>query len=308
MQEASDRRAMGLERRSLLLGSGTLAAGLAGCTTLGSSGDASIDEETLRLSTTTSTYDTGLLDEVNLAFEDRFGARVETVAQGTGAALETARNGDTDVVLVHARSLEDDFLEDGTGINRRDLLFNDFVVVGEPTDPAGVREASTPAEAFEAIAADEETFVSRGDESGTHLAELDVWAETSVDDRGSWYREAGAGMGEVLVQVAEDGYTLADRGTVISMRSELDLEILLEGPLEGGPEKLANPYGIMAVNPAVHDHVAYDLAMAYIGFFTGPAGQEIVDSYTVDGEQVFQADALPSDPAFEQYVPEGWQP
>ncbi len=166
-------------------------------------------------------------------------------------------------------------------------MFNDFVTVGPSDDPAAIGTESAT-EAFDAIAAAEATFVSRGDESGTHTKELAIWdaAETTDDDLGEWYREAGQGMGEVLTQADQSGgYTLADRGTYLSMQSDIDLEILVEGPIEGGPELLANPYGIAAVNPAVHENVEYDLSMAYIGYLTSAEGQRLIEEYAVDGEQ-----------------------
>ncbi|MFC7211125.1 substrate-binding domain-containing protein [Natronoarchaeum sp. GCM10025321] len=282
---------------------------VAGCSDTDENAEAGIVGETLTLTTTTSTYDTGLVDEVDAAFQDRYGVTVEAVSQGTGAALESARRGDSDVVLVHARSLEDEFLREGYGVNRRDLMFNDFVIVGPEEDPAGIDGTESATEAFRAIAESGSVFVSRGDSSGTHTKELAIWEETESDPGGDWYREAGSGMGQVLTQADQSGgYTLADRGTFISMRSELSIGIRVEGPLEGGPELLANPYGILAVNPAVHENVNYDLALAYIGFLTSREGQELIGSYTVDGEQLFFPEALSDDPNFQQYVPEGWTP
>ena len=289
----------------------TLGAGcglaIAGCTDTGDDGDAEIADETLTLTTTTSTYDTGLVDELNLAFEERFGAGVSAVNEGTGAALETGGRGDADVVMVHARSLEDEFIREGYGVNRRDLMFNDFVVVGPEDDPAGIDGSDDVTEAFRAIAESESVFVSRGDSSGTHTKELELWDAAGTEPGGEWYREAGSGMGQVLVQTDQsDGYTLADRGSFLSMRSQLSIGIRVEGPIQDGPELLANPYGIVAVNPAVHDNVAYDLALAYIGFLTSQAGQDVIESYTVDGEQLFFPRALSAEPNFEQYVPEDW--
>ncbi len=300
-----------MQRRDLLVavGSGSLAA-LAGCT--GGNDDANraeILDETLTLTTTTSTYDTGLLDEVNGAFEDRYGVGVDAVAQGTGAALETGRSGDSDVVMVHARALEDEFTREGYGVNRRDLMFNDFVVIGPEDDPAGIDGMDEVTEAFQAIAETESTFVSRGDDSGTHAKELAIWAVAGVEPGGEWYREAGTGMGEVLNQANQTpGYALADRGTYLSQRSELGISIRVEGPIEGGPELLANPYGIVAVNPGVHENVNYDLAMSYIGFITSIQGQDIIENYTVEGEQLFFPEAVSEDPNFRQYVPEDWAP
>ncbi|WP_336036408.1 substrate-binding domain-containing protein [Halobacterium yunchengense] len=301
---------MPTHRREVLAALGTgAAAGLAGCSTaLGGAADRpEVSGETLTLTTTTSTYDTGLLDALNAPFQEMYGVTVDAVAQGTGAALETAENGDSDVVMVHARSLEDEFMHEGYGVNRRDIMFNDFVVVGPDGDPAGVQGMESAAEAFATIAESESTFVSRGDNSGTHTKELVVWEEAGVDPGGDWYREAGAGMGDVLNQASESGaYTLADRGTFLSMQDDIELSILVQGPIEGGPELLSNPYGILAVNPAVHGNVNYDLAMAYIGYVTSPDGQEVISEYEANGQQLFFPRALSEDPDFQQYVPEGW--
>lgn len=299
-------------RREFLAALGATATiGLAGCTggsALGGSNEMpGVAGETLTLTTTTSTYDTGLLDELNAPFEETYGVTVDAVAQGTGAALETARNGDSDVVMVHARSLEDEFMREGYGVNRRDLMFNDFVVVGPEDDPAGINGVGSATEAFSTIADRGATFVSRGDNSGTHTKELAIWEAAGVEPSGDWYRETGQGMGEVLNIANESGgYTLSDRGTYLSQRSEIDLVIHVQGPIEGGPELLANPYGIIAVNPAVHDNVNYDLAMAYIGYVTSPEGQRRIEEYTANGEQLFYPEALSEDPDFQQYVPEGW--
>ena len=301
---------MSIQRRQFVAAVGSAAvAGIAGCTAFRSREDGGITGETLRLTTTTSTYDTGLLDELNAPFEDRYGVTVEAIGQGTGAALETARSGDSDVVMVHARSLEDEFLESGYGINRRDLMFNDFVVVGDADDPAEISGSADVETAFAEIADAESTFVSRGDNSGTHAKELEIWDAAGVGDGefGEWYLDGGGGMGEILTQTNQGGgYTLADRGTYLSMRSDIDLEIHVEGPIEDGPELLANPYGIVAVNPAVHDTVNYDLAMAYIGYLTGLESRERIEEYAVEGEQLFFPEAVSEEPNFQQYVPEGW--
>ena len=305
---------MGIQRRRFIAAVGSSGAvGIAGCAVLGSEdtdGEPGIIGETLTLTTTTSTYDTGLLDELNASFEDRYSVTVDAVAQGTGAALETARNGDCDVVMLHARSLEDEFLEAGYGVNRRDFMFNDFVIVGEPDDPAEIAGEDTVETALTEIAATESTFISRGDNSGTHAKELELWDEAglTVESFGDWYIDGGDGMGAILNQTnMQGGYTLADRGTFLNMHGQTDLEIYVEGPVEGGPESLINPYGIVAVNPAVHEHVNYDLAMAYIGYVTSSDGQEIIESYTSDGEQLFFAEALAAEPNFQQHVPDGWE-
>lgn len=301
---------MPIQRRKFLATVGASATvGLAGCSSIlgGDSGGAGVSGETLTLTTTTSTYDTGLLDEVNSEFQDMYDVTVDAVAQGTGAALETARSGDSDVVMVHARSLEDEFMREGYGINRRDLMFNDFVIVGPESDPAGINGMESATDALAAIAESGSTFLSRGDNSGTHTKELALWEAAGVEPGGDWYRETGQGMGAVLNMSSEQGaYTLADRGTYLSQQSEISLVIHVQGPIEGGPEILANPYGILAVNPGIHENVNYDLAMAYIGYVTSPGGQQVIEEYTANGEQLFFPEAVSEDPNFQQYVPEGW--
>jgi tungstate transport system substrate-binding protein len=307
---------MSIQRRTFVTAVGAaVVTSTAGCSRLGATGGSGEDDagqsgvagETLTLTTTTSTYDTGLLNEIHPGFESMYGVSVDAVAQGTGAALESARNGDSDVVMVHARGLEDEFMRNGYGVNRRDLMFNDFVIVGPADDPAGVGETASATGALTAIAEAKAAFVSRGDNSGTHTKELNLWAATDAEPGGEWYQETGSGMGEALNIAAQQGaYTLSDRGTFISQRAEIDLEILLQGPIGGGPEILANPYGVMAVNPGVHPSANYDLAMAYIGWITSPGAQEAISSYQVNGEQLFFPEAVSEDPNFQQYVPEEW--
>ena len=300
---------MQIQRRQFVraLGAGAAVA-TTGCASSRAQDQPDVAGETLTLTTTTSTYDTGLLDAIHPDFEALYGVSVDAVAQGTGAALESARNGDADVVMVHARGLEDEFMRDGYGVNRRALMFNDFVVVGPADDPAGIRGLGSATEALAAVAGAEATFVSRGDNSGTHTKELTLWEAAGVDPGGDWYQETGSGMGEALNIATQQGaYTLSDRGSFISQRAELDLVVLVQGPVEGGPDSLANPYGLVATNPGVHDGVNYDLAMAYIGWITGPETQRAIADYTVDGEQLFFPEAVSEDPNFQQYVPEGWR-
>lgn len=282
---------MSIQRRELL---GVLTAGgLAGCTSLRpNSGQASANgENQITLATTTSADDTGIIDALNAPFEERHGVGVHTVALGTGAALETGRAGDADVVLVHAPSLEEEFVREGYGVNRQDLMFNDFAIVGPPDDPGELAETDTLDEALRAIQENDAVFVSRGDRSGTHIRELQLWDAAGIDvTTGDWYQEAGQGMGMILVQVSERGaYTLTDTGTFRSMADRLNLRIHVPGPVGEGYDRLRNQYGIMAVNPAVHPHVAYDRAMTYIEFVTGPTGREIIEGHTVEGEPLFLA-------------------
>jgi len=262
----------------------------------------------LVLATTTSTYDTGLLDALNRAFAELFGVKVKVIAVGTGAALELAKRGVVDLVLVHARPLEDRYLAEGWLINRRDVMFNDFVVVGPPEDPAGVKGLTAATEAFRRIAAAKARFLSRGDNSGTHFREMEIWEAAGIEPGGKWYLISGKGMGENLIQASLMGaYTLTDRGTFIAMRKNLDLEIVVEGPVKGGDPLLMNPYGVMAVNPARFPDRNYVLAMAYIGFLTSPQGQRIIAEFTVEGEPLFYPTALKADPDFSEYVPRDWR-
>jgi tungstate transport system substrate-binding protein len=263
-----------------------------------------IGDGELVLATTTSTWDTGLLNRLHPVFEARYGVTVKAVPKGTGASIRTARDGDADVILVHARGAEDAFLLDGFGVNRRDVMFNDFVVVGPVDDPADTNGVGSTTAAVTAIAEAEATFLSRGDDSGTHKQERAIWAAAGVEPGGTWYREIGKGMGDTLVQASQsDAYTLADRGTYLSMRDEIDLVIHVQGPLEGGPVLLQNPYGVIPVNPAVHGHVNYQAAMAYAGFLTSPDGQAMIANYTANGSQLFFPNALSPEPNFQQYVP-----
>ena len=240
-------------------------------------------EERLRMSTTTSTENSGLLSVLLPPFEKKHGCKVDVVAVGTGKALKLGEAGDVDVVFVHARTLEDKFVASGFGVNRRDVMYNDFVVVGPPDDPAGVRKKESAPDAFRAISSKGSPFISRGDESGTHQKEKEIWAAAGIVPRGAWYVEAGQGMGEVLTMAAQKrGYALADRGTYIAFRKKSGLVVLRQG--DGN---LRNPYGIIAVNPKKHAHGKHDLAMKLIDFVTGPEGQSLIAGFKVDGEPLF---------------------
>lgn len=229
---------------------------------------------------------------------------VDTIAQGTGAALTTARHGDADVVMVHARPLEDKFIQSGYGINRRDLMFNDFVIAGPKADPAEIAGIHSATNAFTRIAESNAPFVSRGDNSGTHTKERAIWDAADITPRGDWYQETGTGMGEALtIANIQGAYILSDRGTFLAHQNSLNLMIHVEGPIKNGPEILINPYGVIAVNPARHPHVEYQLAMAYIGYLTSPEAQNRIANYTVNGEQLFFPNALTETPRFAQYIP-----
>ncbi|HMN03398.1 MAG TPA: substrate-binding domain-containing protein [Geobacter anodireducens] len=243
-----------------------------------------VAEERLKMSTTTSTQDSGLLKVLLPPFEKRNNVKVDVIAVGTGQALKLGEAGDVDVVFVHARKLEDKFVADGFGVNRKDVMYNDFVIIGPKNDPAGIAKAKTAAEALKLIAAKEASFISRGDKSGTHTKELDLWKSGGIEPKGNWYVEAGQGMGPVITMATERrAYTLTDRGTYNAFKgAKTDLVILFQG--EKG---LFNPYGIMAVNPKKFPHVKYDLAMKLIDYITGPEGLKIIADYKAHGEPVF---------------------
>jgi len=250
--------------------------------------------ERLKLSTTTSTENSGLLYELLPPFEKQFNVKVDIISVGTGKALKLGENGDADVVLVHARDLEDKFVADGFGVNRRDVMHNDFVIIGPEADPAGIDKTKTAAEALKRIAKQKAPFVSRGDKSGTHNKELSLWNTAKVNPSGSWYIESGRGMGEVLIMAHEKGaYTLTDRGTYLAFQKEgkINLPILFEGD-----PTLFNPYGIIAVNPDRHPSVNYVMAMALIGWVTSPAGQKIIAEYGKEkyGAPLFYPDTIKS--------------
>lgn len=246
-------------------------------------------EQRLRLTTTTSTENSGLLAKLLPSFERESGVTVDVVAVGSGKALKLAENGDADVVLSHAPELEEGFLASGFGVNPRKVMYNDFIVVGPRKDPAKLSDSKDAAEAMRRIASTGATFVSRGDESGTHQKEKALWKAAGIDPKGAWYVEAGQGMGEVLVMSNErEAYTLADRGTWLAFRKKLELSILVEGD-----PALFNPYTILAVNPARHPHVKYKEAMALIAFVTGPEGQKIIGSFRQNGELLFHPTAIP---------------
>lgn len=245
---------------------------------------ANAQELRLKLSTTTSTENSGLLKVLLPPFEKQCNCKVDVIAVGTGKALKIAENGDVDVVLVHARKLEDKFVADGFGVNRHDVMYNDFVVIGPSNDTASVKGSKTTAEAFKKIADKQAPFISRGDESGTHQKEKEIWQVAGVTPSGGWYRSAGQGMGEVIIIATQQrAYTLADRGTYNAFRhGKTDLTIAFEG--EKG---LFNPYGVIAVNPEKHPHVKYELAKKFINYIIGPEGQKIIAEYKIEGDPVF---------------------
>lgn len=236
------------------------------------------------LATTTSTYDSGLLDFLNPIFTEKTGLEVQVVSQGTGAALETGSRGDADVLLVHDRKSELALVEEEAFVDRYDVMYNDFIIVGPADDPAGVSAVTSVVEALTLIADAGAPFISRGDDSGTHRIELRLWESAEIDPAGqSWYSSIGQGMGDTLNMASEQvGYAMTDRATYVANRDNLDLVIVLEGdPI------LFNQYGVMAVNPEVHPHVKYDYAMMYVNFLMSDEGQELINSFQINGETLF---------------------
>lgn len=239
--------------------------------------------ERLRLATTTSTENSGLLAVLLPPFEKKCGCTVDVIAVGTGKALKLGEIGDVDLVLVHARPLEDAFVAKGFGVNRRDVMYNDFVIIGPADDPARIAGATGPADAFARIARSRAPFVSRGDESGTHLKERELWKSAGIRPSGSWYLETGQGMGEVIRMATERrAYALADRATYGAYRARSDLRILHQGKKE-----LHNPYGVIAVNPGRYPHVKGKLARRFIDYLTGAEGAAVISSFRANGEQLF---------------------
>ncbi len=247
---------------------------------------ATADEKSIILQSTTSTANSGLYDAILPVFTDRTGIQVHVVAVGTGQAIKNAQNGDGDVVLVHARDAEEQFVAEGWGVERFDVMYNDFIIIGPAQDSAKIDGMPDPAVALARIAATEVPFASRGDNSGTHKKELALWEKTEVDvaeASGSWYRETGSGMGATLnAAVAMGAYTLADRGTWISFKNKGDYRILVEGA-----EGLFNPYGVILVNPDKHPNVKAQEGQAFIDWILGPEGQDAIADYALDGQQLF---------------------
>ena len=253
---------------------------------------AGADEKSIVVASTTSTADSGLFDHILPLFRARTGITVKVVAQGTGQALDTARRGDADVVFVHAKHQEEKFVADGFAIERFDVMYNDFVLIGPKADPAKIKGRKDVLAALRAIDTLGAIFVSRGDKSGTHAAELALWKAAALDPastKPTWYREIGQGMGAALNAAAAMGaYLLADRGTWISFKNKADLEIAVEGD-----NKLFNQYGIMLVNPTRHPHVKREFGQAFIDWVTSAEGQNAIRAYMIEGRQLFVPNAAP---------------
>jgi len=250
------------------------------------------DDNFIIVQSTTSTQNSGLFDYILPQFTKKTGIEVRVVAVGTGQALKNARNGDGDVVLVHSKPDEEKFVAEGWGVKRHDLMYNDFVIVGPASDPAGIAGVKDADEAFKKIAEAKAPFASRGDDSGTNKEEIRLWTAAGVDTKkasGDWYLETGSGMGATLnTAVGKQAYTLTDRGTWLSFANKDDFKILVEGD-----PKLFNQYGVILVNPEKHPNVKAKQGQAFIDWLTGPEGQAAIANYKIDGQQLFFPNARP---------------
>ena len=252
-------------------------------------------DKSIVVSSTTSTQASGLFGYLLPLFKQKTGIDVKVVAQGTGQALDTGRRGDADVVFVHAKSAEEKFLAEGEGVKRYPVMYNDFVLIGPKSDPAGIKGTKDIAKALQMIKDKQAPFISRGDRSGTHIAELALWnRDAGIDvekDKGAWYKSIGQGMGAALnTASASNAYVLSDRGTWISFKNKGDLAIAVEGD-----KRLFNQYGVMLVNPAKHPNVKQDLGQQFIDWLVSPEGQKTIANFKINGEQLFYPNA--SDPS-----------
>lgn len=238
------------------------------------------------VSSTTSTEQSGLFGHILPAFTKKTGIEVRVVAQGTGQALDQGRRGDADVVFVHDKAAEEKFFAEGWGVQRYEVMYNDFILAGPKEDPAKVDGGRDIADAFQKIEKAQVPFVSRGDKSGTHAAELRIWKMAGVDldkAKGPWYRDTGSGMGPALNTAASmNAYLLADRGTWLSFKNRRELKVVVEGDT-----RLFNQYGVMLVNPAKHPHVKNDLGQQFIAWLISDEGQKTIADYKIDGQQLF---------------------
>ena len=259
---------------------------LLACIALGAWGQ----DKFITVASTTSTEQSGLFDYLLPIYERETGVQVRVVALGTGQALDVGRRGDADVVFVHARAAEEKFLAEGHGVKRYPVMYNDFVLIGPKSDPAGIAGGKDITVALKKIEAAHAPFVSRGDRSGTHMAELDLWKASGIDidkAKGPWYRDTGQGMGPALnTAAAMNAYLLADRGTWLAFKNRGDLAVLVEGD-----KRLFNQYGVMLVNPDKHPDVKKALGQQFIDWLVSPAGQAAIAGYKINGEQLFYPDA-----------------
>ena len=247
-------------------------------------------EKSIVVASTTSTQDSGLFEYLLPLYKQKTGVVIKVIAQGTGQALDTGRRGDADVVFVHAKSAETKFLAEGQGVKRYPVMYNDFVLIGPKSDPAGIKGMGDVGKAFQAIKAKQASFISRGDGSGTHIAELQLWNDSGIDidkDKGPWYKSIGQGMGAALNTAdAANAYVLSDRGTWIHFKNKGDLQILVEGD-----KRLFNQYGVMLVNPVKHPNVKKELGQEFIDYLVSPEGQKDIANYKINGEQLFYPNA-----------------
>jgi tungstate transport system substrate-binding protein len=247
-------------------------------------------EKSIVVASTTSTQDSGLFGHILPLFKAKTGIDVGVVAQGTGQALDTARRGDADVVFAHAKAAEEKFLAEGFGVKRYPVMYNDFVLIGPKSDPAGINGGKDIVAALKVIKDKGTPFISRGDRSGTHIAELNLWKAAGIDiekDRGPWYKSIGQGMGAALnTAAALNAYVLSDRGTWLSFKNRGDLTISVEGD-----KRLFNQYGVMLVNPEKHPHVKKELGQAFIDWLISPEGHKAIADYKINGQQLFYPNA-----------------
>ncbi|MEA2895195.1 MAG: tungstate transport system substrate-binding protein [Bradyrhizobium sp.] len=247
-------------------------------------------DKSIVVASTTSTQDSGLFGHLLPLFKAKTGIDVRVVAQGTGQALDTGRRGDADVVFVHARPAEEKFVADGFGVKRYPVMYNDFILVGPQSDPAGIKGSKDIVAALKALKDEAVAFISRGDRSGTHQAELNLWSAAGIDiakDKGPWYKEIGQGMGAALnTASASNAYVLADRGTWLSFKNRGDLVIAVEGD-----KRLFNQYGVMLVNPQKHPGVKQQLGRQFIDWLVSAEGQKAIADYKINGEQLFYPNA-----------------
>jgi tungstate transport system substrate-binding protein len=251
---------------------------------------AQAQDNSIVVASTTSTQDSGLFEYLLPIVKQKLGITVKVVAQGTGQALDTGRRGDADVVFVHAKSAEQKFLSEGESTKRYPVMYNDFVLIGPKSDPAGIKGMKDVGKAFTTIKDKQAPFISRGDRSGTHIAELNLWKESGIDiekDKGPWYKSIGQGMGAALNTAgAGNAYVLSDRGTWINFKNKGDLDILVEGD-----KRMFNQYGVMLVNPEKHPNVKKELGQQFIDYLVSPEGQKDIANYKIDGQQLFYPNA-----------------
>jgi tungstate transport system substrate-binding protein len=256
-------------------------------------GSALAQDKSIVVASTTSTQDSGLFGHILPLFKAKTGIDVRVVAQGTGQALDTGRRGDADVVFVHAKSAEQKFLAEGFGVKRYPVMYNDFILIGPKSDPANIFGSKDIVAALGALKSKAIAFISRGDKSGTHQAELSLWRIAGIDiakDKGPWYKEIGQGMGAALnTAAASNAYVLSDRGTWLSFKNKSDLAIMVEGD-----KRLFNQYGVVLVNPQKYPNVRKELGQQFIDWLISPEGQKAIADYKINGEQMFYANA--SDP------------